>query len=129
MDVTQPHPSLRIIVSKNIYVKEAVDIGMNFVNLTDHFINVYGAISLPPSGQVARCVDTVKKVGMVDKIPIIQRCHDEIVGLPAPVENTIYIVSATVARIAKRPDVMYPDMQRKTKRGKVTGCDALCVVV
>lgn len=102
---------------------------MNFVNLTDHFINVYGAISLPPSGKVARCVDVVREVGTVDNIPIIQRCHDEIIGLPDPAENTIYIVSATVARVAKRPDVMYPDMQRKTKRGKVTGCYALCIVV
>lgn len=87
------------------------------VNLTQHEVNVYdlGGINkihtFPPSGTVAR-------VGMKSKfqsftvngIPVIKRYPTNVVDLPSPQDDTIYIVSSMVLDLASdRVDLVAPD--------------------
>jgi translation initiation factor 2 gamma subunit (eIF-2gamma) len=81
---------------------------MTYINLTPRVVAVatgawranhpvpgWGLISIPPSGDVARCTAT-SLVG-------------EVVGLPDPIEGTIFIVSALVRlAVPHRTDVASP---------------------
>ena len=78
------------------------------INLTPHTINVNDGRSFPPSGQVARVTVSHLQVGMVDGIAIYQPTYGELVGLPDPVDGTVYLVSGQVAAAAKRADVVAP---------------------
>ena len=89
---------------------------MKFVNLTPHDIVVQldaGTITIPASGIQARCsVFSVPagtlKVDNID-IPVNTVVYGNIVGLPDPHNDTIYITSSLVAQRAARPDVLAPD--------------------
>ena len=85
------------------------------VNLTKHDVIVVTetqTIRIPPSGQVARVRAEQLKVGEVSGIPIVSTEFNEIVGLPEPRKDVIYIASTLVAQAASRQgrhDVVAPD--------------------
>jgi hypothetical protein len=82
------------------------------VNLTHHVINVWMGSEvriIPPSGGVARLRIQSKNCGTVMGIPVVMSTDGSIVGLPAPKQGTIYLVSSVVAKSVRRPDVLSPD--------------------
>jgi len=86
------------------------------VNLTPHIIKISNLenldiIEVEPSGTVCR-VDVYQTE--VDRlfgyIPIMQNRYGELIDLPNPEENTIFLVSSLVlSRIEHRNDVYAPD--------------------
>ena len=112
---------------------------MNIVNLTPHALNLMPAgptgpaVTIPPSGQVARCavdrvqVDTVTVDGI--SIPVNQTRFGAVSDLPDPRPDTIYVVSAIVAQaVPDRWDVFIPDDVVRDDQGRIIGARALAHV-
>ena len=112
---------------------------MNIVNLTPHVLNFMPegpdgpTVTIPPSGQVARCavdrvqVDTVAVDGI--SVPVNQTQFGAVTGLPDPQPDTIYIVSAVVAQaVPDRPDVFIVDDAVRDDQGRIIGARALAHV-
>ena len=82
---------------------------MNIINLTPHTINIISGDTtkeIKPSGTVAR-VQT--QVVATDNPLLFNQQYGDVQDLPAPQNNTIYIVSALVlARVPHRTDVYAP---------------------
>lgn len=84
----------------------------NIINVTPHPIKITDGPTFEPSGIVARVTTTQKDAGDINGIPVKRQTFGPIVDLPAPADNTIYIVSAIVLAAAKesgRNDVVAPD--------------------
>lgn len=84
-----------------------------------------------PSAGVARCAISEVLLGEQDvdgcdfTIPFVGVSFGEIEGLPAPVDDTVYIVSAIVANAARaqgRHDVVVPARMVRDAEGKILGC-------
>ena len=85
---------------------------MRIVSLLKHSITVVVGEEkkvFVPSGQEARCSVATEKATEIDGIPVNRSVFGQVLGLPEPVEGTIYIVSTLVAQQARRPDVVSPD--------------------
>lgn len=109
------------------------------VNLTPHTINLMPAgptgpvVTIPPSGQVARCTVDRVQVGTVTvdgiSIPINQTRFGQVEYLPEPQPDTIYIVSALVAQaVPDRSDVFVVDDAVRDEQGRIIGARALAHV-
>jgi hypothetical protein len=87
---------------------------VNVINLTPDPINIANIngdiiMTLPPSDNIAEvyyCSDLIEYMG---EIPISRECFLDLINLPEPEDDVIYVVSREVARAAKRPDVLTPD--------------------
>src|SRR5690554_2207037 len=112
---------------------------MNIVNLTPHTLCLMPAgptgpvVTIPPSGQVARCavdreqVDTVTVEGVT--VPVNQTQFGAVSDLPAPRPDTVYVVSALVAqRVPGRRDVYIMDDAVRDDQGRIIGARALAYV-
>lgn len=109
---------------------------MKLVNLTPHSVIVNGVLSLitvPPSGTVAR-VDvepdpTGNQMLIIDGVTIFVRGQrmGQVVGLPDPQDDTIYIVSLPVAQAVAglRGDVVSPGPLIRDENGQPVACDGL----
>lgn len=105
------------------------------VNLTPHDVNVVGndnsvAITIPASGNVARCSQTIDIVGNITldsvDIPISSSSYGEVVDLPDPQDNTYYIVSRLVmSACPTRQDLLCPNDLVRNDAGQVIGCRSL----
>ena len=109
---------------------------MRIVNLTPHPLNLMPegpdgpTVTIPPSGQVARCatsrvqVDTVTADGIT--VPVNQTRFGEVSDLPDPQPDTIFVVSALVAQaVPERQDVFITDDAVRDDQGRIIGCRAL----
>ena len=66
--------------------------------------------TFPPTTPAARVKTNTVLIGMVDEFPLYQVVYEDIEGLPDPMEDTVYVVSAIVATAVRdRPDVVAPD--------------------
>ena len=105
------------------------------LNLTPHALNIRGGggiVTIPPSGNVARVSVSYADAGEVEingvSIPVKKAMYGDIDGLPAPVSDSIFIVSGMVAgRVSGRPDVFSPGELIRDKNGKPIGGDGLKV--
>jgi len=105
---------------------------MNIINLTPHPLVVIGGsatVTIPPSGTVARVATHTEPAGYVDvdgiTVPVQKQVLGQIVNLPDPAPDTIYVVSLPVAAAAGRlgrTDVVSPRVVRD-EQGNVVGCD------
>jgi hypothetical protein len=75
-----------------------------FVNLTPHIVRLNDGREFAPSGNVARVTSTHTE--FINDICEVR--FGQIVDLPDPAPDTIYIVSGLVAAAARRPDVVSP---------------------
>jgi len=109
---------------------------MKIVNLTPHPLNLMPegpegpVVTIPPSGQVARCtvdrvqVDTVTVDGI--SVPVNQTRFGEVSSLPDPQPDTIFVVSALVAQaVPDRQDVFIVDDAVRDEQGRIIGARAL----
>lgn len=104
---------------------------MNIVNLTPHRIAICfdngSTLPIEPSGQLARVSSKTVKIGMFNNIPITTTVYGDVVGLPEPKTDTIYIVSSLVAQHVKnRDDVFIPNESVRDDKGRIIGCRSLC---
>lgn len=107
----------------------------NIINLTPHDVNVVGndnsvAITIPASGNVARCSQTIDVIGSITlnsvDIPVSSSSYGEVVDLPAPQDNTYYIVSRLVmSACPARQDLLVPNDLVRNDAGQVIGCRSL----
>lgn len=106
---------------------------MRIVNLTSHELTFVGddgtvVARIQPSGSVARVASVSKKVGEIDGIPVFSTEFGEVVNLPEPEADTIYVASTLVAQTATkagRTDVFSPADLVRDSEGNVVGCKGL----
>lgn len=96
-------------------------------NLTPHSIVVILSNDIryviTPSDSVARCSSSTEVIGEVNGVPLTRTIYGEVVGLPQPKENTIYIVSTLVAQACPdRDDLFIPNEIVRDTNGKIIGC-------
>jgi len=95
---------------------------MDFINLTPHDVNCNGRI-FPKSAIVARCSSQSTVVQTVDGIDLCKTEFGEVQDLPAPSDDTFYIVSALVrSACPERKDLVSPGDLLRDAEGKVIGC-------
>ena len=98
---------------------------VKIVNLTSHTITeLTSGQSFPASGRVARADTRSVKVLTINGIPVYKTELLGIEGLPAPVEGTIYIVSAlTLKKVPDdRTDVVATGNPQRNEHDKIIGC-------
>lgn len=106
---------------------------MKLINLTPHAISVRAADGaeiavIPPSGQVARVAVETTPAGMAGDIPLYTQGAGEPVGLPAPLPDTILLVSALVRlALPGRADLASPGDLIRGADGQPVGCRGLVV--
>ena len=101
----------------------------NFINLTPHAINIIQSdgnnLEIPASGTVARVAVQQAQVSSVGSIPVMAATYGNAEGLPAPADNTIYIVSGLVRSAFGnlRPDVVAPNTNDavRNEQGHIQG--------
>lgn len=107
---------------------------MKIKNLTPHTINFvssegYPVMDIEPEGTVARVSVKTETVGEIDGIPVTKSVYGEVVNLPEPEEDTIYVVSALVAgRVPEREDVFIPSESVRDEKGRIIGCKSIAHV-
>jgi len=87
--------------------KVVVNLTPHTVNLADEAGNVIA--TFPPSGQLARVTTETEIVGELMGRPISRTTFGEVVGIPEPAVDVVYITSTLVAQAARRQDVLAPD--------------------
>lgn len=82
------------------------------VNLTPHEVACLTndtMIRIPPSGKVVRVNSQCESFGSLNGIPVVKCVESVPIGIPAPVDGKVYLVSSVVAKAVKRNDVLSPD--------------------
>ena len=85
---------------------------MKIINLTPHAVVINNGPTFPPSGKVARVSVQQVDDGMIDGVSVKKQTFGDIVDLPAPSPDTVYIVSSIVlaaAKAAGRNDCVAPN--------------------
>lgn len=105
------------------------------INLTPHAINVVDendsvVVTIEASGNVARCSQTINIIDNITlnnvSVPISASCYGEVVDLPAPQDDTYYIVSRLVmSACPNRQDLLVPNDLVRDEAGRVIGCRSL----
>ena len=112
---------------------------MTIINLTPHQINFYDEdgenllMSVEASGEVARVKQESILLGGLEVegniFKVFTNHFSEVYGLPAPKEDTIYIVSNLVAQRCKdRDDVYIVNGTVRDESGRIIGCTSLAKV-
>lgn len=103
------------------------------VNLTPHTINIFDAsgemlVAIEPTKPAARCVAENKLQFRVNGIPMYRTSFGEVIDLPEPKPDTIYIVSLVVRQaMPKRLDLASPGELLRDADGKPIGCIGLAM--
>lgn len=85
---------------------------MKVINLTPHAVVITDGPTFEPSGTVARVSVSQVDDGVIAGVPVKKQTFGDIIDLPAPAPDTVYIVSAIVLAAAKeagRTDCVAPD--------------------
>lgn len=103
---------------------------MKIINLTPHSITFFNEdgtqiLVVEPSGEVARVSVKTEQIGEFAGIPITQSVYSDIVDLPEPEKDTVYIVSSVVAQRTNRKDVFIPNESIRDDKGRIIGCRSL----
>lgn len=95
------------------------------VNLTPHAINLNGVV-IPSSG-VARVATKSLDAGTFAGVKLVTTTYgDVVVGLPAPKDGVMYIVSALVRlALPTHTDLASPADLVRDEKGNIVGCRAL----
>lgn len=105
----------------------------NFINLTPHTVNLVldngDKITIPASGTIARVGMDQVKVGDIDGIPVFRTVFSkDITDLPAPTDDTFFIVSTLVAQAAVgRDDLVVPANLIRDDNGVIIGASGFQV--
>ena len=97
------------------------------VNLTPHEVRIFDdngneILCIPPSGQVARIKTEQTVIGYINGVPVVKTVFREVLNLPEPKPNTIFIVSSLVAQaVPHRKDIVAPDTSPQSAVRDATG--------
>lgn len=101
------------------------------INLTPHDITIVvdGRTEVIKPTGLARCQEKSVQVGVINGwIPVYETEYGEVSGLPAPAEDTLYIVSVIVAKakeVQARTDIYVPAKTLRDANGNIIGCIGL----
>ena len=100
------------------------------VNLTPHALNIHktdGTVeTIPASGTVARLPEKRKDVAVIGGVQISAVNRGDVIFLPSPQSDTMFVVSALVAEKVQRSDVYSPGpLVRDPDTGQPIGCQGL----
>lgn len=105
---------------------------MQIINLTPHSITIVDEndmpiLVLPKTDVPARVSCSIVTTGeTINGIPVTANSYSDIENLPAPAEDTVYIVSSIVAsRCKNRNDVFVPNESVRNDAGIIIGCRSL----
>lgn len=102
---------------------------MTIINLTPHEVNVVSngtTRTFNPSGTVARVSVTDTVVDTIDGVDILEERYSDVVDLPDPADDTIYIVSLLVCQACpERIDLVHPSRPIRDDAGRIVGCGGL----
>lgn len=103
---------------------------MEIVNFTPHALNIHDeagdlVANIPPCGAVARLTTERVLVGHVGDIPIFKTVLGEVMNLPSPHPEVIYVVSGFVRSAVQRHDLYQPGELLRDAEGRVVGCVGL----
>lgn len=107
------------------------EVEKTIVNLTPHGINLLNRdltplVTIPASGNVARCTQETIPNGNIGGIPITATSFGEVEGLPQEKEATYYIVSRLVMQgCPSRRDLLVPNELQRDDEGHIIGCLSL----
>lgn len=125
---------------------------MIIVNLTPHPLNIFLPTQVEREGRTlkvvknAEAVASLSSVGfaraeeIVEELPVLEhngillpvvrrRFASVVMGLPAPQEDTIYVVSFLTAQaVPSREDVFFPGEALRDDDGNIVGCVGLARV-
>jgi hypothetical protein len=97
---------------------------MKIINLTPYKISCSGK-TFEPSGYVAKAHYDITHRGDVNGMPLIAKIFNNIVNLPEPKPDTMYIVVSNVREHCKnRKDVMSPSKFIKNEKNEIVGTTA-----
>jgi hypothetical protein len=97
---------------------------MKIVNLTPHTVNLDGKEY--PSEGIARVSMETRAIPVEGlPVPAVMQVPGEVIGLPAPAEGVVVIVSAMVANAVMRVDVCHPAELIRDDGGRILGAAAL----
>ena len=102
------------------------------VNMTPHAVTIFVSadetVTLATSGEVARVASATVAAGYAAGVPLARVTYGEVVGLPGPVDGTLYVVSAMVRlALPGRADLASPGELVRDKAGQPLGCRGLVV--
>jgi len=111
------------------------------INLTPHPVTIRRegvAVTIPPSGEVARVEETRVPIGTLEveglEVPLNRRAFGKPTGLPEPEEGVYLIVASLVAqaclpsfRMPGRSDLLSPDLLVRDEEGRIVGCEGFAV--
>lgn len=107
------------------------------VNLTPHTVNIVaedGTITASfPSEGIARASQKAEHVGELDGIELVQMAFGATENLPAPAEDTYYVVSVITANAAKAEgrttdDLVITADSVRDEGGRIIGCRRFALV-
>lgn len=104
--------------------------GEFLINLCPHAVDILvdgEKVTVPPSGQTARCAQTTARTGRTFAgIPVSRSEYGKVTGLPKPFKGVGYIVSMAVKnRLPDRTDVFQPSETVRNEAGQVAGAASL----
>ncbi len=88
---------------------------MKFRNFTPHTVNIFDEagekiiLSIEPEKNQVRVDEEIIPMGKINGIPVVEKIMGRVIGLPAEIENIVYIVSVIVLHANNRDDVVCPD--------------------
>lgn len=105
---------------------------VRFVNLTPHDVIVVGEdgkeiLRIPVSGIVARVMTKQEVVDEINGIPVVRTKFGEVIDMPEPQPDTVFIVSTLVAQAlaGTRDDIVAPDTSPqgavRDEQGRIIG--------
>lgn len=121
-------------MEKNMTFEEVIAAsGVELVNLTPHDVTLVAkngeTFTIPATGDCARVGVSSETIGSMfeDMFDIVRTVFDrEVVGLPAPQDGVIYLVSTLVAQASpSRRDLLVPANLVRDEAGRVVGAGAL----
>lgn len=104
------------------------------VNLTPHIVNLFDMtgekllVNIEPTAPAARCSVKNEKIGEADGVPLFASSYGEVIDLPEPQEDTIFIVSLVVRQaLPNRTDLASPGELIRDSEGKPIGAKGLAM--
>ena len=107
---------------------------MRIVNLTPHEVKIVdggnNVVAVFPSDGVARASQHDVLVDEINSIPVVKTEFGEVLGLPEPAEDTVFIVSRITVEVARArglntDDLLITSGAVRDDQGRIIGCRAL----
>ena len=107
---------------------------MRIVNLTPHEVKIVdggnNVVAVFPSDGVARVSQYDVLVDEINSIPVVKTEFGEVLDLPEPAEDTVFIVSCITVEVARArglntDDLLITSGAVRDDQGRIVGCRAL----